>query len=416
MFSNGERTVTEALAYRAGAREAAVEETALMAKLDAARQKLAAPFAPERIDLIAGVAEALLGPRRTIASGPAAHFAFWTRRAALMKLAQGFAARVPRHTLARPRGLVFHLPPQNVETVFLYSWALAYLAGNANIVRLPQAISAAMRAIVDLFLEKLEAQGDESQAFVHYPSQSDLGAKISALSDARVVWGGDAKVALFAPLPLRNGGKSIWFGDRFSFSTVNGAALDKLDEPALRALAKKLHNDVFVFDQMACSSPHALYVVGEAAAHSAATRRLLDASALEWTMDDPGSYVGHAIGKMTAAFYAAGTGRASSVNWRDTHLTSIVASAPERQELRVGGGFLSVVFVHSLGEVASFIKESDQTITYFGWERGEIEAVAASRTGPGVSRWAPIGAALDFDFVWDGYDIPFELTRLIRIS
>ena len=28
---------------------------------------------------------------------------------------------------------------------------------------------------------------------------------------------------------------------------------------------------------------------------------------------------------------------------------------------------------------------SDQTITYFGWERGEIEAVAASRTGPGVS-------------------------------
>ena len=168
--------------------------------------------------------------RRSTASGPAAHFAFWTRRAALMKLAASFAARVPQHALARPRGLVFHLPPQNVETVFLYSWALAYLAGNANIVRLPQAISARMRAIVDLFLERLEAQGDESQLFVHYPSQGDLGAKISARSDARVVWGGDAKVALFAPLPLRNGGKSIWFGDRFSFSTINGAALDKLDE------------------------------------------------------------------------------------------------------------------------------------------------------------------------------------------
>ena len=132
-----------------------------------------------------------------------------------MKLAASFAARVPQHALARPRGLVFHLPPQNVETVFLYSWALAYLAGNANIVRLPQAISARMRAIVDLFLERLEAQGDESQLFVHYPSQGDLGAKISARSDARVVWGGDAKVALFAPLPLRGGGKSIWFGDRF---------------------------------------------------------------------------------------------------------------------------------------------------------------------------------------------------------
>ena len=331
--------MTDVLAYSAGARDAEVQERALLAKLDIARQQLAAPFAPERVDLVAGVADTLLGPRRSTASGPAAHFAFWTRRAALAKIAENFAARVPRHALARPRGLVFHLPPQNVETVFLYSWALSYLAGNANIVRLPQAISARMRAIVDLFLERLEAAGDESQLFVHYPSQGDLGAKISARSDARVVWGGDAKVALFAPLPLRNGGKSIWFGDRFSFSTINGAALDKLDEPALRALAKKLHNDVFVFDQMACSSPHALYVVGEAATHSAGVRRLLDASALEWTMDDPAARVGHAIGKMTAAFYAAGSGRASSVNWQNTNLTSFVASAPERQDLRVGGGF-----------------------------------------------------------------------------
>ena len=225
--------MTDVLAYGAGAREAAGDGTALLAKLDAARQRLAAPFAPERIELVASVAEALLGPRRAAASGPAAHFAFWTRRAALQKLAKSFAARVPENTLARPRGLVFHLPPQNVETVFLYSWALAYLAGNANIVRLPQEISARMRAIVDLFLDRLAAAGDESQLFVHYPSQGDLGAKISAVSDARVVWGGDAKVALFAPLPLRNGGKSIWFGDRFSFSAVNGAALGELDEPAL---------------------------------------------------------------------------------------------------------------------------------------------------------------------------------------
>ena len=130
--------------------------------------------------MVAGVAETLLGPRRSTATGPAAHFAFWTRRAALTKLAASFAARVPNNTLARPRGLVFHLPPQNVETVFLYSWVLSYLAGNANIVRLPHEISARMRAIVDLFLERLEAAGDGSQAFVHYPSQGDLGAKISA--------------------------------------------------------------------------------------------------------------------------------------------------------------------------------------------------------------------------------------------
>jgi hypothetical protein len=406
---------TEVTVYGVGACERVIDETALVEMLEGARERLAAPFAPQRVDLIAGVAEALLNPKRAMASRPAAHFAFWTRRSALMKLAATFAARVPQNALAQPRGLVFHLPPHNVETVFLYSWALSYLAGNANIVRLPRQVSVRMRAVVGLFLERLTETRDESQLFVHYPSQGGFGAKISGLSDARVVWGGDAKVALFAPLPLRNGGKSIWFGDRFSFSTINGAALEKLDEASFQALARKLHDDVFVFDQMACSSPHALYVVGDAATHSAAVRRLLAASALAWTMDDPAGRVGHAIGKMTAAFYAAASGRASSVTWQNTNLTSIVVIEPKRQEIRVGGGFLSVVFVRSLADVASFIREGDQTITYFGWDRAEVEAVAAIRTGPGVSRWAPIGTALDFDFIWDGYDIPFELTRLVRV-
>src|ERR1700735_5825641 len=129
--------MTDVLAYSASARDAEVQESALLTKLDAARQQLAAPFAPERVDLVASVAEALLGSRQSAASGPAAHFAFWTRRAALMQLATSFAARVPSHALARPRGLVFHLPAQNVATVFLYSWALAYLGGHAHIVRLP---------------------------------------------------------------------------------------------------------------------------------------------------------------------------------------------------------------------------------------------------------------------------------------
>ena len=53
--------VTEVLAHSAGAPETEDDERALLAKLDAARQQLAAPFAPERVDLVASVAEALLG-------------------------------------------------------------------------------------------------------------------------------------------------------------------------------------------------------------------------------------------------------------------------------------------------------------------------------------------------------------------
>ncbi len=197
--------LTEVIAYGAGAREAALDDEALMSRLGEARRRLSTPFAAERLDLVAAVAETLLDPRRATASGPAAHFAFWTRRAALTKLAASFAARLPDNTLARPRGLVFHLPPQNVETVFLYSWVLSYLAGNANIVRLPHEISARMRAIVDLFLERLHASRDGSQLFVHYPSQGDLGARISALSDARVVWAATPRSPCSRPCPCATG-------------------------------------------------------------------------------------------------------------------------------------------------------------------------------------------------------------------
>src|SRR5229473_1854189 len=45
-----------------------------------------------------------------------------------------------------PRGLVFHVPPANVDTIFVYSWALSALAGNRNVVRIsPRAAGAAAR-------------------------------------------------------------------------------------------------------------------------------------------------------------------------------------------------------------------------------------------------------------------------------
>ena len=74
--------MTDVLAYNAGSSDAEVQEGALLTKLDVARQQLAAPFAPERVDLVASVADTLLGARGATASGPAAHFAFWTRRRA----------------------------------------------------------------------------------------------------------------------------------------------------------------------------------------------------------------------------------------------------------------------------------------------------------------------------------------------
>ena len=155
------------------------------------------PFAEQRLEVVARVSEKLLGRQSGSTSSFIKHFGFWIRRAALAKLAANFDRRLPPQARALPCGVVFHLPPQNVEAVSYISWVLSYLVGNANVTRVPTNFSDPIRGVCDLFLEQLKQAGDPSQFFIHYDAKSALNGLISAISDARVVWGGDEKVGDF---------------------------------------------------------------------------------------------------------------------------------------------------------------------------------------------------------------------------
>jgi hypothetical protein len=399
---------------QAGRQPAALDAEAFAARLADARLRLAEPFSEARLSLAAEVGSRIL--RGGAHASPAVvHFAYWTRSAALKRLAAEFRQRLPSGCSARPIGLVFHLPPQNVETVFLYSWMLSYLAGNANVVRLPSALGDEMRNLLELFLEAFDRAGETAQMFINYPSASDLSVSISAASDARIVWGGDAKVRAFADVPLRLGGKSVWFGDRFSLSVLNGAELTKLDHKGRRTLAEAFSNDVYVFDQMACSSPHVVYVAGDRERHGSAVRALLESVADVAREKHLVPATGHAIRKMVEAFASAGRGEAESLYWGDNVLTAAEVVSEDHAERRVGGGYLEYRFIPSVEALQPVLREHHQTLTYFGFSREEMTAFAQARVDAGLTRIVPVGQALDFDFVWDGYDLPRELTRLVRV-
>ncbi len=388
--------------------------TAFLETLELARAGVAPAFAPERLALVAEVSGQILKRGVSRASPGVTHFAYWTRRAALKTLATDAAARLPAGCLARPRGLVFHLPPQNVETVFLYSWAISYLAGNANLTRLPTALSEDMADLLDLFQNALAASGDRSQVFARYPADEAINRAISAVSDARVVWGGDAKVAAFAPLPLRNGGKSLWFGDRRSLAMVDGASVAALDDAALGDLAERLHNDIFVFDQLACSSPVQLFAMGDEATHGPAIAALLDALSKVALRRGSGPAAGHVIHKLTASMALAAEGVARQVTRHSAALTSVLTAKPTGGA-PVGGGFLEVVFARDLAAVYPALAENTQTLVHFGFDAEALARFAADLPPHAVTRIVPIGEALDFDVIWDGYDLVAELTQFLRV-
>ena len=396
-----------------GGQAHSVALTAFLETLEQARAGVGAAFAPERLELVAEVSGQILKRGVSRASPGVTHFAYWTRRAALKALAADAATRVPAGCLARPRGLVFHLPPQNVETVFLYSWAISYLAGNANLTRLPTTLGDDMAGLLDLFQAALAERGDASQVFVRYPAEEAINLALSAASDARVVWG-DAKVAAFAPLPLRSGGKALWFGDRRSLAMVDGAAVTTLDDAALGDLAERLHNDIFVFDQLACSSPVQLFVVGNDIDHGPATRALLEAlsrvamrrgSRPGRRPCDPQAHRLHGLG-------GGGRGAPGDPPFRRPHLG---ADGQPTGGAPVGGGFLEVTFTPNLAAVYPSLAENTQTIVHHGFGAEDLARFASALPPHAVTRIVPIGEALDFDVIWDGYDLVAELTQLLRV-
>jgi hypothetical protein len=373
-----------------------------------------AAFDELRMQLVENVSSAILKRGAGQSSAGVTHFAYWTRRKALRAMVAGFKSHAPADCIARPRGLAFHLPPQNVETVFLYSWVISYLCGNANVVRLPTELGQDMTNLLDIFLAALAEQGDRSQQFVRYQATEETNRALSALADVRVVWGGDAKIAAFAHLPTRPGGKSVWFGDRRSLGMLNGETVQGLDPDQRRALAERLHNDIFVFDQMACSSPLRLFVVGEGDACGEGVRLLLDELSATAARRGGAAATGHVIRKMVESMSLAAAGHAHRVVRHSNELTTVEVRRPTSYST-VGGGFLEVAYAPTMEAVIPTLAENVQTIIHFGFEPAQLHAFALAIPPLCVTRIIPAGEALDFDAIWDGYDLAAELTRLLRV-
>jgi len=400
--------------YRGGGEFEPVALNDLLVQLDASRSAVAVPFAPERIELIGELSAHLLADRRIVEQPALAYFAHWIRRGALRDLAARFHATVPPGALAAPRGLALHFPPRNVETILLFSWVMSYLVGNANVVRLPSERGAAVRRAIDLLIAAL-SEAKDADLFIQYPADDRVSEVLSRASDVRVVWGGDGKVRAFESLPLRNGGKSIWFGDRYSYAVISGQALLNASTDEIGELARNLALDIFTFDQMGCSSPHKIYVTGNSSAHGRAVAALISAVGAAARRRGTGIPPSHTVRKLTEAMALAGAERGALVPNLSGELISVVLPHIRDTEDRVGGGFMVVEFIADIAALIGRVGPAHQTLTYFGFTKTELSEFAKAATLAGLSRIVPIGQALSFDAIWDGYELLRELTRTIRI-
>ncbi len=386
--------------------------------LDQLAAGTARPFAPERIEALGQLSRAVLGDPELKRQAEAVALGYWLRPANIAAQRQEFETLARPGRVLVPAGLAFHVPPANVDTMGIYSWALSFLCGNASIIRLSQRSSPLTLRLVALAEAMLEANGmSDSTAFISYGHDTSITASISARADLRVIWGGDASIAAVRAVPLSTHAKEIVFADRLSLSALSASAWLGLDTANKADLASEAFNDLYAFDQMACSSPRILVWCGAEAEAGKASAGFAEALMAELARRGHETAPAVGLGKYAAACSAAidlpsATIRFESLDW----LTLQLAQPPQHLPQIGGGGGIAVELrLDRLADLAPFMDRRVQTITHFGFDNATLADFVEVAQGRGGDRLVPIGEALAFSPIWDGYDLFREFTRIVEI-
>ena len=370
------------------------------------------------VEFLVGFARQLLRPALARRYPELASLGFFLRRGEIAKALKRFADE-PGH-LRFPRGLVFHVPPANVDTIFVYSWALSALAGNPNIVRVSPRSAGAATAVLQAMNETLTDAHPairQTQRMVTYDRDDAVTAALSAAADLRVIWGGDHSIEQIRRHPLAPHARDLPFPDRSSFTVISADGWSVAPPSARVIAALGFYNDSYWFDQAACASPRAVYWVGEPAAVAAARDDFL--SRLRAVLDSkrPTVDAAMAVEKRVATYGLAVDGVATGITFDGNELATVDLAAPEAIPRRwLGTGTFPQSRVGSLADVAAVVQRRDQTVTHFGFTADELVSFALTLAGRGVDRMVPLGEALSFSAIWDGYDLMREFTRLTVVQ
>lgn len=381
------------------------------------------PFDQRAVDFVTRFSQRLLMHPDVRRYPEIAALGHWFRAARLRDLAQNYPTETDDAVIVG-RGLAFHLAPANVDSVFMYSWLISLLAGNANIVRVSQKISPQLTFLAEVLRNTL--QEDVGQAvqgrivIMTYPHDEKITLAISMQCMLRVVWGGDATVAAIRAVPLRPTATEICFPDRFSAAAIKAESLATVDDDALKKLAGNFYNDAFWFGQQACSSPRLVSWVGDPAQCALAQARFWEAVGQEVKRRAPEDTPAMGMARLSAAFeYAASSLAHPSV--QDSFIQSparleletLVSS--EVKALHCGNGLFLEQRLDAIEQLAGQLSDKEQTLAVHGFSRAEILLLISALSARSLDRIVPVGDALGFAPVWDGTDLFVAFSRRISI-
>lgn len=341
-------------------------------------------------------------------------FAFYCRKANILRLREMYQEA----NIRMGRGLAFHVAPSNVPVNFAFTYLFGLISGNANVVR----VSAKQFEQVDIICDAMNRLFErdkyqkikEQTAIVRYERKKEITDRLSELADVRIIWGGDTTIAEIRKSPLESRSKEITFADRYSFGFIDAETVTKASDEEIKRLAGQFYNDTYLMDQNACSTPHLLCWLGEdQECVSSAKARFWQAvyeAAEKYDLADikvSDKYV--VLCKYAMELSDLRTERYENL----LYVVSLPELPQQITDLRGKFGLFFQCDIKRIDDIVPCIDKTVQSCMYYGIERDDILNMIVENHLMGIDRIVEFGKSLDIGVVWDGYDLPREMSRVI---
>nr|WP_256387206.1 acyl-CoA reductase [Roseburia sp. 1XD42-69] len=337
---------------------------------------------------------------------------FWLRKSSVLALKERFVSS--RNMVGR--GVAFHIAPSNVPVNYAYSLFTGMLCGNANVVRIPSKDFPQV-SIINNAINKVLADSKYTSVrpyinLVRYERSREINDYFSELCDIRVIWGGDNTIAELRKSPISPRATEITFADRYSLAVIDSDVY--LERENRERAALDFYNDTYLSDQNACTSPQVVVWLGNRA--DEAKKLFWDELRALTAAKYPFQAI-QGVDKLSK-LYLASAGYNTSMKketGEDNHLFRVHVQklTPELMNYRGNCGYFYEYDCQDIMELRDFCNNTHcQTIGYIG-DKAILGPLMNSGI-KGVDRVVPIGHTMDFDFIWDGYNLAEQMTRTLQ--
>lgn len=340
-----------------------------------------------------------------------AAFAFWCRRKHLESSKEALNDRESRLGW----GMIFHIAPSNIPTLFAYSMVFGMLAGNGNVIRISSRVmeeSLPLCQMIEQVMQQKKYQDIYENTLLFTCERGDGWIETyTNLCDGRVIWGGDKAIEELRKIPVRPGVTELEFADRYSIAVIDTEWMKQRSEEELQQLSYQFYNDTFAMDQNACSSPKLIVWKGE-------DRKCFE-TWWEQCMETAKRYelspwkVSRKYEEVCLNIME--TDQIEKVRFYDNRIyVADLQECPRNPEQYDGrfGCFYQCI-IQNLEELMPSLNRKIQTIEYAGVSPKELQDRIVEFGAKGGDRIVPLGQALSLDYMWDGINVIEHLSRVI---